>query len=140
MAHAVLEDLISKNKMLKDKVFIDSCATHSFHIGSMPDYRSIKVAEENNIEIQHLRARHISPNDYEKFDLLLAMDHSHIDILENMFPGKYAKIKLFLKFSDDINENVDDPYFGGMEGFYNMFDIIEKASKNLILKLENDKN
>ena len=169
-AHAIWEHLVSVSEKLKNRVFIDSSATHSYHVGrlchniiaktfhkiqslyrktlsqlycdrvcgSMTDYRVITVAEENNIPIQHLRARQISAKDYEEFDLLLAMDQSHMDVLKNMFPENEEKLMLFLPCHEGVNDDVLDPYFGEMEGFCQMFDIIHKASKNLIQELEND--
>ena len=140
-AHAILEHLIAENDQLKSNIQIDSCGTHAYHEGSNPDYRSIKGAKEQGIEMEHLIARKINMEDFEKFDLILAMDRHHFEILTNIAPKKYhEKIMFFLKYAENHDEDVIDPYFYGEDHFFESFDIIYKASTRIIAKLENKQN
>ena len=137
VAHAVLDHLVSASDVLRNKVIVDSCGTHNFHVGSIPDYRSIKVSKENGLNIDYIKARLLDTNDQD-FDLILGMDKSHVATLKMQFPDSQNKIFLFEEYAGNRNIEVEDPYYGDYEGFVKMYSQINIAVQKLILKLENE--
>ncbi|MBL6785092.1 MAG: low molecular weight phosphotyrosine protein phosphatase [Rickettsiales bacterium] len=137
VAHAVLDDLVKKSEFLKDNVFIDSCGTHNYHVGSKPDKRSVQVAKENGLDISYISSRLLKDSDKD-FDLILGMDRGHFAALKENFPDAKNKVFLFSYYSCDQNKDIKDPYFGDYEGFIEMFSEIAYVSSKLIIKLENE--
>ncbi len=126
----VLRSLLEK-ECPRQKFEIDSAGTHDYHLGEAPDRRAIAHAKKRGYDISGLRARQVAPEDFEKFDLVLAMDHGHLRILERMCPaGSRHKLRLFA-----AGEEVPDPYYGGAEHFEEALDLIEKAAKRLLDEL-----
>jgi protein-tyrosine phosphatase len=84
-------------------------------------------------DISALRARQVEQADFEDFDLLLAMDRGHLEILRQLSPPQHrGKLKLFLEFSGLEEAEVPDPYYGGSEGFEQVLDMVEAASRVLL--------
>jgi protein-tyrosine phosphatase len=121
---------------LASKVSIDSAGTHNYHPGSPPDERSQAHALARGYDLSRLRARQISEADYEKFDLILAMDWDNLALLQDDCPLEQAhKLKLFMRFADPelaLGEVVPDPYHGGKAGFEQVLDRVEAASAGLL--------
>ncbi len=118
-----------------DGIFIaDSCGTHGYHEGEPPDPRALDTARERGIDLGDLRARPLRLDDFERFDLLLAMDGGHYAHLERVAPRPSPeKIRLFLDFTDRTQmREVVDPYYGPRSGFDMMFDLIETGVEGLI--------
>lgn len=124
---------------LGGRVMIDSAGTHNYHPGSPPDERSQEHALRRGYDLSKLRARQISEADYEKFDLILAMDWDNLALLQGDCPPEHAhKLKLFMSFADaaeQLGEVVPDPYHGGKAGFEQVLDLVEAASDGLVRKL-----
>jgi protein-tyrosine phosphatase len=137
VAHAVLAGLVSKSDILRNKVIIDSCGTHNYHVGSMPDYRSIKVARDNGFNIEHLRARVFSDSDLNA-DLILGMDKGHVALLRSQFPNIENKVFLFREYAENKNSDVEDPYYGNYDGFEKMFAEITNAIQMIIFRLQDE--
>ncbi len=111
---------------------VDSAGTGAWHVGELPDYRSIKVARENGIDITDQRARQFIADDLDRFDLILAMDSSNFqDILRKATsPSQRAKVKMIMNFAEPgMNHNVPDPYYStdGFDGVYSMLDAACRA-------------
>jgi len=135
-AHGVMLNRIEQAG-LSDKLFIDSCGTGSWHVGSPPDERTVKTAKQFGYDLSPLRARKLSASDFSDFDYILAMDARNLaDVIKNA-PGNYSgTIKLFLDYAKEIDETeVPDPYYGGEEGFLRVINMIEKACDGLIEEL-----
>ncbi|MFS1702872.1 low molecular weight protein-tyrosine-phosphatase [Alteromonas sp. AMM-1] len=116
---------------------IDSAGTHGYHIGSPPDKRSQATAEARGYSFKGLKCRRVAEDDFEKFDLILAMDSDNLKNLRGMSdPGHHHKIKLFLDYAGYQHEDVPDPYYGGKKGFELVLDLIESASDGLITSLQ----
>lgn len=112
---------------------VDSAGTHDYHVGEAPDRRATAHARRRGYDISALRARRIEHRDFEEFDLVLAMDRGHLAILEQLSPPQHRhKLKLFLEFSPLPEDEVPDPYYGGPEGFEQVLDMAEAASRGLI--------
>ncbi|MCJ7452789.1 MAG: low molecular weight phosphotyrosine protein phosphatase [Steroidobacteraceae bacterium] len=116
---------------------IDSAGTHDYHVGDPPDHRAVAAAARRGIDISSLRARMVEQADFERFDLLIAMDRLNREILLDSSPEQYRnRVRLFLEFAPAIGEdNVPDPYYGGPVGFERVLDLAEEASIGLLEEL-----
>lgn len=116
---------------------IDSAGTISSHAREKPDHRAIKAGESRGYSFKGLKARKVTVDDFEKFDLILPMDQKNLDYLLEKSPSEYHhKIKLFLDFSDNFDDDeVPDPYYGGAGGFKYVLDLVEDASDGLLAKI-----
>ncbi|MFW5450261.1 MAG: low molecular weight protein-tyrosine-phosphatase [Methylophagaceae bacterium] len=114
-----------------DCFMVDSAGTHAYHVGEQPDSRAQQIARGRGVNLSTIRARKVSPSDFEHFDHILAMDDDNYQILLSTSPSKYHhKIKLFLEYAPDCDErDVPDPYYGGQNGFNHVFDLVEDASQ-----------
>ena len=119
---------------------IDSAGTHAYHIGEAPDPRSQQFAARRGIDLSQQRARKLAADDFEKFDLLLAMDKDNLARMKAACPPKYQhKLRLMMEFaSHSDSEIVPDPYYGGADGFDLVLDYIEDASAGIILNLQQE--
>lgn len=132
-AEGVFRHMVEKAG-LGQHITADSAGTHGYHIGDPPDPRSCAAAAARGFDLSALRARKVTARDFQDFDLILAMDRSHFAHLEAMRPkGARADLKLYLDFHPDSRtKDVPDPYYGGPEGFAQVLDMIEAASKKLL--------
>ncbi|MDZ7643343.1 MAG: low molecular weight protein-tyrosine-phosphatase [Woeseiaceae bacterium] len=122
---------------LMDVVMIDSAGTHAYHIGEPADRRAAQVAERRGFSLEGIRARRLRDDDYERFDLILAMDQDNLGILTERSPETArAEIRLFLEYAGGDAREVPDPYYGGTAGFERVLDLIEDASGGLIRALQ----
>ncbi len=116
---------------------LDSAGTGAWHVNSPPDPRSVAIARSHGIDISGQRARKVVAADFTRFDLLLGMDQSNVDDLHAMAPsGTAQKIHRFLDFAGGPAGDVPDPYYGGPQGFGDVYRMIRVASEALLLKLE----
>lgn len=115
-------------------VFVDSAGTHAYHIGSPPDPRACSAAERRGVSLSALRARKIAAEDFERFDIILAMDRLNVAVLtEQSEPEFHDRIQLFLDYAPRLEQaEVPDPYYGGASGFEHVLDLIEEASLALV--------
>ncbi|MFC4161425.1 low molecular weight protein-tyrosine-phosphatase [Chitinimonas lacunae] len=113
---------------------IDSCGTDGYHTGEPPDRRSQRHALRRGYDLAALRARQVTPADFSRFDLLLAMDRSNLARLHSCCPAaERHKLKLFLDYSRIVpGGDVPDPYYGGDDGFERVLDLIEDAAAHLL--------
>lgn len=132
-AEGVFQGVIQGNAMA-EKVKIDSAGTYAYHAGESPDKRAISAAACRGIDISKQTARGVREQDFNDFDMILAMDRDNLDVLKGMAPiNSKAKLKLFLDYGSNKNiKEVPDPYFGGTSGFENVLDLIQDASSGLL--------
>ncbi|HEU4602490.1 MAG TPA: low molecular weight protein-tyrosine-phosphatase [Steroidobacteraceae bacterium] len=116
------------------KIEIDSAGTHEYHVGSAPDRRAVAAAARRGIDLSGLRARHVSEADFERFDLILAMDEENLLELRRRARGEHhQRIRLMMEFAPSaLSRSVPDPYYGGPEGFENVLDLLEEAAQGLL--------
>lgn len=119
---------------MKDRVSTDSAGTHGYHVGHSPDPRAVKTAADFGVDISALRARKVSETDFDEFDLVIAMDSSNVTDLERIMPANSrASLRKMLDFHPDGKvRDVPDPYYGGMDGFTYMCELLESASQGLL--------
>lgn len=113
---------------------IDSCGTSDYHIGSSPDSRTVENALKNGLEINH-SARQLTPSDLEKYDYLLAMDRDNLANIKALDPSGQYEDKIFLMRDFDPEEQraeVPDPYFGGEQGFQNVYEILKRSVSHFL--------
>ena len=116
---------------------VDSAGTAGYHVGEPPDARTRAAARRRGYDLERLRARVIEPADFERFDLLLAMDEDNLRVLRRRAPEQaQARLRLFLEFApgQDVRE-VPDPYYGGANGFEEVLDLVEAAARGLLTHL-----
>jgi len=113
---------------LEDRITVESAGTHDYHVGSAPDRRSQQHAARRGYDLSALRARQVRRRDFEEFDLVVAMDRGHLDILrDNCPPQHQGKLRMLINGRD-----VPDPYYGGPDGFDEVLDLIEAACLALL--------
>jgi len=132
-AHGVFEHLVNVEH-LAEQLEIDSAGTHAFHVGGKPDRRAQETAAGKGIDLTHITARQVCTEDYENYDYILAMDSDNYGLLEQDCPEQYKnKLSLFLDFAPEHPlKEVPDPYYGGLKGFENVFEMVDIASKGLL--------
>ena len=115
-------------------IAIDSAGTHDYHIGEPPDARTQRAARQRGYDMSGLRGRQVGPEDFLRFDYVLAMDQANLAILRNLRPGQAdSHLGLFLDFARSHAEReVPDPYYGGAEGFERVLDMVEDAAEGLL--------
>ncbi len=116
---------------------VDSAGTAGYHIGEPPDERSQEAARRRGYDIAQLRARILEPEDFERFDLVLAMDEANLSVLQRRAPvAVRERVRLFLEFAPEAGTvEVPDPYYGGPAGFEHVLDLVEAAARGLIAHL-----
>jgi protein-tyrosine phosphatase len=115
-------------------VQVDSAGTHAYHAGEPPDPRACRAAERRGVHLRDQRARRITGQDFEQFELVLAMDPQNRETLRGVCPPEYhRKIRLFLEFAPQLGrDDVPDPYYGGGTGFEYVLDLVEEAAVGLL--------
>lgn len=113
---------------------VDSAGTAGYHVGQPPDPRTRQAAARRGYDLSTLRARIVEPGDFERFDLILAMDHENLEVLRRRAPGHAReRLRLFLEFAPDgAPDEVPDPYYGGPNGFEEVLDLVEAATRGLL--------
>lgn len=116
---------------------IDSAGTHDYHVGEPPDPRTVKAAARRGIDLASLRARQVQDEDFERFDLIIAMDRlNHAALVDRSQPRHRDRIRLLLNFAPDAQrDDVPDPYYGGAAGFDEVLDLVGRASPGLLAEI-----
>ena len=125
---------------LDAKVEVDSAGTSAAHVGEPADSRSAHTARTRGYALTS-RARQVVPSDFERFDLVVAMDRSNLRALERGRPeNARARLALFRSFdpSAEPDAEVPDPYYGGPSGFDEVLDMCERAAKGLVEHLRGE--
>ena len=112
---------------------IRSCGTHSYHIGSPPDPRSIEIAKEFAIDISGYKASHLSQHDLKNYDFIYALDSNNLEYFINHYPMHKEKCSLITHFNT-TPQDIPDPYYGDRSDFKYSFSMIREACDNIISK------
>jgi protein-tyrosine phosphatase len=134
LAQGVFQDLVNREK-LDQKIFISSSGTGNWHIGNLPDERMRQTAQSKGIKLES-RAQQFQSKDFNRFNLVLAMDHSNLVRLSEIAPSTLQKNKLMLfrSFDPESNEDQDvpDPYYGGTKGFEEVYSMVKRTCPPLL--------
>jgi protein-tyrosine phosphatase len=133
-----LAEGIMRSKLSNDFI-VDSAGTGGWHSGEIPDKRSISTAKNRGLDITSQRARQFKISDFDTFDYIYVMDNSNYKDVMALAPNEEAKSKVKLILNELFpNENVDvpDPYYGGQDGFENVFDMLNEACDVIAGKLK----
>ena len=134
-----LAEGVLKSKVDQTKVYIDSAGTGGYHIGEQPDPRSIATAKRYDLDITGQRCRKFSKKDFEDFDHIYVMDNSNyrdvVELAEN--EEQRNKVQLILEeIFPGENVDVPDPYYGGDQGFENVYQMLDEACDSIAEKLK----
>lgn len=133
-----LAEGILKTKVNTEKVYVESAGTGDWHVGQSPDERSVKIAKKHHIDITQQRGRQFEVSDFDKFDLIYAMDNSNYDDIMKMARNDKDRKKVRLILNEIlVGENCDvpDPYTGGIDGFQRVYDMLNQACEKIAEKL-----
>jgi protein-tyrosine phosphatase len=133
-----LAEGILRSKVNKELAFVDSAGTAAYHLGNIPDERSIAVAKQYGIDISNQQARKFTEKDFLNFDVIYAMDKSNYQNIISLATSDedVEKVKMILNESQpNKNYSVPDPYYGGEIGFEEVYKMLNKACDSINYKL-----
>lgn len=136
MAEGILRDHLER---LGINARIDSCGTSDWHEGEAPDKRAIAACDKYGINIADQRSRPITPTDFDVFDLIFAMDQSNLSDIQALAQneGQKDKMQLYLEFAGTSSRlAVPDPYYGDLSNFFEVYDLLDKASAAAAQKIK----
>ncbi len=128
LAEGMFSKLVDDAGLTGDFV-VDSAGTGAWHIGNPPDPRSVDIAARHGIDISHQQARTVTSGDFDRFDVIVAMDGNNLAALAALAKTPRAEIRLLLNAPP---RDVPDPYFGGPEGFEDVFRLISSGCEKLL--------
>jgi protein-tyrosine phosphatase len=117
---------------------IDSAGTGGWHQGNPPDPRSLAVAAAHGIDISKQRARRIVAADFDRFDLILALDRDNLRNLQKIVPAAAAaRLHLFSRYAIGTDEDIPDPYYGGRDDFERVYTMLFNGCNSLLAAVGN---
>lgn len=132
LAHGILDYKLKERNL---DWIVDSCGTGGWHVGELPDKRSIDIARKNGLDITYQRARQLRSSDIDEFDFIFAMDtNNYEDILRYCHTERErVKVKLILNevYPNEFR-SVPDPYYGGVNGFQDVYKMLDEACERII--------
>jgi protein-tyrosine phosphatase len=120
-------------------VTVESAGTAGYHIGKLPDKRSIEIANKYEIDISNQKARQFSRADFDEFDIIYAMDTNNFAHLTSLAENQNErnKIRMILnEINPESFDSIPDPYYGGDNGFYIVYNMLDKACNKIITQIE----
>ncbi|MDF9620718.1 low molecular weight phosphotyrosine protein phosphatase [Pseudomonas entomophila] len=122
---------------LADVVQVASAGTGDWHVGKAPDSRTCKAALVRGYDLSGQRAQQVKAEHFAEYDLVLAMDKSNLRNLQALRPhNAKGELDLFLRRYGAALDEVPDPYYGGVEGFEQVLDLIEAACRELVVEIK----
>ena len=135
-----LAEGILKSKVNSKNIIVDSAGTAAYHIGKLPDSRSIEVARKYGIDITNQRAQAFAKNDFVVFDYIYVMDQSNYKNVLKLAESDSDKSKVKMILNElEAGENLEvpDPYYGGEDGFEHVYQLLDKSCDSIAEKLNN---
>ncbi|WP_037471359.1 low molecular weight protein-tyrosine-phosphatase [Shewanella waksmanii] len=118
------------------EIVIDSAGTIAHHQGEAPDPRSMQAGRKRGLSFDGMQARQVVPDDFDRFDLILAADRQNLQDLQRRCPSAHQhKLALILSFADNHYTEVPDPYYGAGDGFELVLDLLEESCDKLLDKI-----
>lgn len=125
-----LAEGILASKLDPTKFLVDSAGTAGYHVGELPDRRSINTAKLHGLDITYQRSRKFTKKDFQEFDYIFAMDQSNYQNIISLASNQkdIDKVSLILnQITPGENAEVPDPYYGGDQGFENVYQMLDEA-------------
>lgn len=138
-AEGVFQHLVNERN-LQPYFEVDSAGTSAYHVGESANSKSQQTAKQHGITL-HSKARQFESFDLDYFDLVLAMDQENLTNIQRMSNGstQNAEIGMLRDFDPKPGDGeVPDPYYGGIQGFENVFQIVKRSCENLLDQLESN--
>lgn len=129
LAHGILE-----SKLPADKFEVDSAGTGDYHIGKLPDHRSIATAKSKGLDITNQRCRQFERSDFDDFDIIYVMDHSNYENVIKLARDikDISKVKLILEdTTSQHTEEVPDPYWGDSQDFEEVYTLLDNVCEKI---------
>ncbi|MBB4267551.1 low molecular weight protein-tyrosine-phosphatase [Roseospira visakhapatnamensis] len=121
---------------LDDQVDIDSAGTTAFHVGEPPDPRAAEAASRRGYSLEGQTARQVRRSDFQRYDLLIAMDRGHYNRMRSLAPDETTRERVVLMSAfarrPGTLRDVPDPYYGGGDGFDRVLDMLEDTTEGLL--------
>jgi protein-tyrosine phosphatase len=129
LAHGIFQDLVADRNII-----VDSAGTGNYHTGAAPDPRSREIAAQYGIDISQQQARQFVVEDFDQFDYIYVMDYSNQQNVLRLARNDQDRAKVHLLLG---NAEVEDPYYGGKEGFAVVFNKIQRACQQILEQWKN---
>ncbi len=139
LAEGIMKEKAKKYNL---DINVDSAGTAAYHAGEQPDPRSMEVALKNGIDISGQRARKFKGNDFDRFDMIFAMDDSNYSdlIAQAQTSEDKERVEMILnKVFPGEDKSVPDPYFGGKDGFDKVFAMLDQACEKIAVEVAANK-
>lgn len=141
-AEEIFRTLAAEQSDLKQRYTVDSAGIIDYHEGELPDSRMQAHARKHGYELTH-RSRPILPEDFHKFNLIVAMDNRNYDKLQRMAYAEGVDESIVVKMADYLqhhpeHKSIPDPYYGTERDFELVIELLEDACQNLLHTLEQD--
>ena len=134
LAEGIFDKMV-KNRQLENLFSCDSAGTAAYHIGKKPDYRSIMVAKENGITLNH-KAKQFDRTKFGEFEYIIAMDQSNFENIKASFDLDSRNTSKLFKMRDFDSEgkgkDIPDPYYGEKDGFQEVYELLENSCENFL--------
>ena len=133
-----LAEGILRNKTQNLDIYVDSAGTASYHVGNLPDSRSIKIANKNGIDLTDQRARQFSEKDFDDFDKIYAMDTNNYSTIISLARDQLDRDKVDVilnELNPESYDSIPDPYYGAGDGFQIVYEMLVNACDAIVGKL-----
>ncbi len=134
LAEGVFRHILDE-RGLSDRFRVDSAGTGSWHVGESPDHRATRSAATHGVTLTG-HARQIQPEDFHRFDHIVAMDQSNLSHLQRYLEGVGGEVALSLLREVDPQggpeAEVPDPYYGGPNGFEEVYDMVDRSCREFL--------
>jgi len=137
LAEGVFRKMVTERE-LEDLFEIDSAGTGGWHVGERPDARMRATARRYAVDLEMLAARQFAESDLDRFDHVFAMDKNNLHDILYLDPGEKRshKVRLFREFDPEPDDfQVPDPYYGGDDGFEQVYRIVERTAESILDRL-----
>ena len=133
LAEGVFRAEVERRGLAAD-IHVDSAGTGAWHVGEGPDPRSVAVAHEHGVDISEQRARRLDPEDFDRFDWIVAMDRDNLRTARSRRPHvDGARLVTFMEYVPDApSGDVPDPYYGGPQGFAHIYALLAAGAGPLL--------
>lgn len=124
-----LAEGIMRSKLPSDRFTVDSAGTGGWHAGQCPDKRSISTAKNRGLDIITQKARQLKKSDFDDFDYIYVMDRSNLSDVLGLAPAAQKhKVRMIMEeLHPELGIEVPDPYYGGPQGFEDVYDMLDEA-------------